>query len=336
MKPRVLFVDDEPKVLNGLRRALKKHAGAWAMAFQPSPEQALRDYASAPCDIVVTDMAMPNLNGIAMVMEMRKLGHATNFIILTGTADLNVAVDAINRADVFRFFTKPCAVEGLAEGIAAGLEDLRLRNPSAARADGEFAEAAGLSSAIGLAALNRLALGVIVVTADGRVVMANKSAGALIAARDGLLMSSGGTLRASSAKDTDDLERHIKAACAGTTGDDTTGLAIDREAAKRPLIALVLPLQDGAGAGRAVIFVADTENQPLPTPDAIARMFGVSRAESRLIHALVGGARLEEAAEQCGVTSSTARSYLKQVFEKTNTRRQAELIKLVLTSPKVY
>jgi len=336
MTPRILFVDDEPKVLSGLRRALKKNAKGWAMAFQADPQQALRDYADAPYDIVVTDMAMPNLNGIALVMEMRKVGHATNFIILTGTADLSVAVDAINRADVFRFFTKPCAGENLAEGIAAGLEDLRLRNPLDMRAGTQSRTSDSLSSALSLAALNRLALGVIVVTGDGRIVMANKSAGALIAARDGLMMSSGETLRASFPRDTDLLRRLIEAACAGTEDADTPGLAIARDGGKRPLIALVLPLQDGGKSGQAAVFVADTENQPLPTPNAIARMFGVSRAESRLVYALIGGARLDEAAEQCGVTSSTARSYLKQVFEKTNTSRQAELIKLVLTSPKIY
>jgi DNA-binding NarL/FixJ family response regulator len=336
MDSRILFVDDEPKVLSGLRRALKKKERAWTMVFQSDPEQALRDYVAAPFDIVVTDMAMPNLNGIALVMEMRKVGHATNFIILTGTADLSVAMDAINHADVFRFFTKPCAAENLAEGIVAGLEDLRLRNPIENRAGVQGRKTDSLSSAIGLAALNRLALGVIVVSADCRIVMTNKAAGALIAARDGLLMSSGETLRASSPKDTDVLRQLIGAACAGTADEETPGLAIVRDADKRPLITLVLPLHDDSESGRAVVFVADTENQPLPAPDAIARMFGLSRAESRLVHALIGGARLDEAAEQCGVTSSTARSYLKQVFEKTNTSRQAELIKLVLTSPKVY
>ncbi len=224
MDSRILFVDDEPKVLGGLRRALKKKAGAWTMDFQSDPEQALRDYAATPYDIVVTDMAMPNLNGIALVLEMRKVGHATNFIILTGTADLSVAVDAINRADVFRFFTKPCAAENLAEGIAAGLEELRLRNPAESAAGMEGRDDADLSSAIGLAALNRLALGVIVVSSDSRVIMANKSAGALIAARDGLMMSSGETLRASSPKDTDALRKLIEAACAGTADEDIPGI----------------------------------------------------------------------------------------------------------------
>lgn len=336
MNPRILFVDDEPSVLNGLRRALKKKAAAWTMVFQSDPEQAVRDHAAAPYDIVVTDMAMPKLNGVAMVMEMRKVGHATNYIMLTGTADLAVAVKAINHADVFRFFTKPCTAENLAEGIAAGLEDLGLRGFDANTPDTQHGDTAGLSSAIGLAALNRLALGVIVVGADSRVIMTNMAAGKLIAARDGLMMSANETLRASTPQDSETLRQLVEAACAGDTNQDTSALALARDSDERPLIALVLPLQDGGRGGRAVVFVADTQNQPLPTPDAIARLFGVSRAESRLVHAMVGGACLNDAAEQCGVTSSTARSYLKQIFEKTGTSRQSELVKLVLTSPKIY
>lgn len=336
MTARILFVDDEPRVLSGLRRALKSRAGAWTMEFRSDPEEALRDYAAAPFDVVVTDMAMPRLNGIELVLAMRKLGRDTNFIILTGTADLSVAVEAINRAEVFRFFSKPCAAEVLAEGIADGLEELRLRVPSAVQGGPEGDNTSALASAIGLAALNRLALGVIVVDADSRIVMTNRSAGALIAAQDGLRMSAGETLRASLPADTDALRRLIAAACAGIADDDAPGLAIARDGDRRPLITLVLPLRDDRGPGRAAVFVADTENQPLPMPEAIGRMFGVSRAEARLIHALVGGARLEEAAAQCGVTPSTARSYLKQVFEKTNTNRQAELIKLILTTPMVY
>ena len=53
------------------------------------------------------------------------------------------------------------------------------------------------------------------------------------------------------------------------------------------------------------------------------------------MHALALGDRLEAAAGRCGVTVSTARTYLKQVFAKTETSRQSELIRLVLTSPNI-
>lgn len=336
MRPRILFVDDEPKILNGLRRALRDHESVWDMAFCADPAQALKDYAAQPYDIVVSDVAMPVVNGLSMVTEMRTAGYPSNFIMLTGTADLQTAVEAINHVEVFRFFTKPCATEALAEGIAAGLEDLRLRNAGGDRESGEAGDMDSISAAIGLAALNRLALGVIVANVDGRVLLANRAGGALLAAQDGLMLASGEMLRAASFDDSADLLRLIRMICDDEGNPDTAGLAIQRPSLKRPLIALVMPLHLKGWSREAVIFVADTEDQPLPTPEAIGKLFGLSRAESRIAHALAQGARIEEAAERCGVTVSTARSYLKQAFEKTNTGRQADLIKLILTSPRVY
>ena len=103
------------------------------------------------------------------------------------------------------------------------------------------------------------------------------------------------------------------------------------------LAILVAPLTLPAASleRKAVIFVADTEKRALPSEDSISRLFGLSRAEARLVRKLAEGLRLEEAAEKCGITPSTARTYLKQCFQKTGTDRQAELVRLILTTPEL-
>lgn len=322
-----MFVDDESKLLAALQRSLRGRAAEWDMTFNPDSRSALISYIANPFDVVVSDLAMPTLDGLSMIIAMKdKSAYPTAYIMLTGTADLNDAVDAINRARVFRFFTKPCAAELLAEGIAAALA---LAAPKADADPGK-----DLSEAIGLAALNRLVLGVIVTDPRGRVLLTNQAGGVMLSERDGLSMSNGEVLRASESAESRALLDMIARVCAAGIEDDAPcGIALSRPSQKRPLIALVTALAADAQNPRAAIYVNDGERSQLPDADEIARLFGLSRSEAALTHALAGGARLEDAAAQAGLTLSTARTYLKQVFAKTDTSRQAELVKLILTAP---
>ena len=330
-RPRLLFVDDEPHVLAGLRRALRGKSSAWDMTFEGDPTAALALYRQERFDVVVSDLSMPGLNGFSLIGQMRALDYESRFIMLTGTADLSAAVKAINEAEVFRFFTKPCAANLLQEGIQAALEDLT------ASVSGQEPHLQEISAAIGLAALNRLALGVLVTDADGRLILANRAGGLMLSERDGISLSANEIVRAAIPKQSEALLALIRDACADAERDQIAGLSLERPSSKRPLIALVtsLNIDNGTAGIRAVIFVADTEKRALPSEDSIGRLFGLSRAESKLVRCLAEGERIEQAAEICGVTTSTARTYLKQIFQKTGTDRQVDLVRLVLTTPEL-
>ena len=73
--------------------------------------------------------------------------------------------------------------------------------------------------------------------------------------------------------------------------------------------------------------------RPEVAPDLVRRLFGLTESESRLASAIASGDSIDGAAESMGVTVSTARTYLKQVFAKTGTSRQGDLVRMVLTSP---
>jgi len=98
---------------------------------------------------------------------------------------------------------------------------------------------------------------------------------------------------------------------------------------------LVSALAEESGPGRAVLFLTDPEVQPNISAPILGELFGLTDSEARLARALAEGSRLDEAAETIGVTVSSARTYLKQVFSKTETNRQAELVQLILTSPAI-
>lgn len=315
-KPRILFVDDEIRVLEGLRRGMHRHAGRWEMDFLTDPRAAVQAMRDDPFDVVVADMKMPGMTGLDMVMAMRETALDAFYIMLTGTADLRTAIDAINRADMFRFFTKPCPSFLLAEGIAEALaaREARLRDQAAT---------------MGEAALNRLPVGVIVLDAEGRILFMNRRGAALCAAEDGLALAAAKRCRASSPSDTAALNAAISHAL---ERGETTALAIGRPSLKRPLSVLVAA---DAGEPQATLYISDPDDLPLVPPDQVARLLDITPAEARLAHSLALGHSLEDAAGLSGVTVSTARSYLKQVFGKTGTTRQAELVKLVLGLPAV-
>ena len=331
-----MFVDDEPRVLEGLRRSLRRYADAWDMIFVSEPVAALKGFEAHACDVVVSDLAMPGMNGLDLILKMKQRSNECAFIMLTGTADLPTAVSAINEARVFRFYTKPCPAALLAEGISAALADASdqdagagSKSPQGARTD--------LTASIGLAALNRVAFGVVVVDAAARVLLANRSGGAILSERDGLFLGPGEVLRASASTETEQLHALVRSASGGENSDhEATGLSIDRPSGKRPLSVLLCGAPETGTGERGpltILFVADPERQPLPTAEAIGKLFDLTPSESKLVQALTQGLTVEEAAARCGFTLSTARTYLKQVFGKPGTRRQPELVKLILTSP---
>jgi len=119
----VLFVDDEPHVLGGLRDALRKYP--FDILTATGGAQALTLLDSYAVDAVVSDERMPGMTGSEFLSIVRQNHPQTIRIILTGQASLAAAIRAINEGEVYRFLTKPCAAEDLAITI---LRAVQLRN----------------------------------------------------------------------------------------------------------------------------------------------------------------------------------------------------------------
>ena len=117
--PSVLFVDDEPRVLDGLRNALRKWRRKWDMDFVPGPEEGLRQLARRPYDVIVTDMRMPGMDGASFLEEARRRHGDTVRVVLSGYAESEAAMRAVSVAH--QFVMKPCAPEVLVDVIARAI-----------------------------------------------------------------------------------------------------------------------------------------------------------------------------------------------------------------------
>jgi HD-like signal output (HDOD) protein len=113
---RLLFVDDEPNVLRGLHRMLHSMQGEWDTAFATSGQEALEMMSSSPFDVVVTDMRMPGMDGLALLEEVRRLYPQMVRIVLSGHADKDALLRSVG--PIHQFLTKPCEPEALLAAVA--------------------------------------------------------------------------------------------------------------------------------------------------------------------------------------------------------------------------
>lgn len=121
---RVLCVDDEPNVLEGLRRTLRgQYCVATAVGGAAGLEVLDRE---RPFAVVISDLRMPEMDGVAFLSRVRQRSPDTVRILLTGQADLDAAIAAVNEGRIFRFLSKPCAQPVLLQALAAASEQYRL------------------------------------------------------------------------------------------------------------------------------------------------------------------------------------------------------------------
>ena len=129
MAKRVLFVDDEPMVLTGLKRSLRSLRAEWEMVFAAGGKEALAAMDRQAFDIIVTDMRMPGMDGAQLLQEVQKRSPQTLRMVLSGQSDRETILRSVNPAH--QFISKPCEGEELKSRLtrAFALKDL-LQNPS--------------------------------------------------------------------------------------------------------------------------------------------------------------------------------------------------------------
>jgi CheY-like chemotaxis protein len=122
--PRILCVDDEPRVLEGIQRTLgldfdvvTATGGAEALELMKS---------SGPFAVTVSDMRMPGMDGAAYLKQAAELSPNCVRMLLTGHADMEAAIKAVNEGRLFRFLTKPCAPEALKQSVDDAVAQHRL------------------------------------------------------------------------------------------------------------------------------------------------------------------------------------------------------------------
>jgi len=186
--------------------------------------------------------------------------------------------------------------------------------------------------------IDRLPSGVILLDKDSRAVLTNRSADQILALEDGIRLDRGRPRLDDPQQDRAFQQLVADALQTSAQRGRSYGgtLSVVRPSGRRSYATMVGPLlapPPGTNLGEAVaiLFVADPEGSQISTTEVLEGLYDLTPAEADLLRLLAEGHSLEEVADQRGVTMNTARSQLKQVFAKTDTRRQGELVRLVLT-----
>lgn len=189
--------------------------------------------------------------------------------------------------------------------------------------------------------LDVLPTGVILLDTEGEVLQTNRRAAELLRADDGLGLE-GAFLRAANPIVTRALQRIVTRAT--TAGSDETHeagnvLLLPRPSGQRRLEVLVVSIDSDAArlfaptCPAAVVFVGDPERGPVLHGDKLRKCYDLTQVEARVALDLAQGETIREIAGRLGVKTNTVRWHVKQILAKTGTRRQAELVRLLLISP---
>jgi response regulator RpfG family c-di-GMP phosphodiesterase len=124
VRPRVLLVDDEQRIVQGLERTLRREFDIVTALSGAAGLAAIA--AAGPFAVIVSDMRMPEMNGAVFLTIARTIAPDAVRILLTGQADWDTAISAVNDGQIFRFLTKPCQPDILVAAISTAAEQHRL------------------------------------------------------------------------------------------------------------------------------------------------------------------------------------------------------------------
>ncbi len=189
--------------------------------------------------------------------------------------------------------------------------------------------------------LDAVPFGVILVDAKARVLEANAPAQEMLREADGISVTAT-TLRATTSSESSALARCVgEAARTGSAEGVESGgqLRLSRPSLKRDYEVLISPiarrafLDQGIGTPAAIVIITDPEHHAEPPHERLQRLYGLSPAEAWVAWGIASGKRQTELAAERGISPETVRTYLRRARDKTDVRRTADLVRLILTGP---
>jgi DNA-binding CsgD family transcriptional regulator/PAS domain-containing protein len=225
------------------------------------------------------------------------------------------------------------------ESELALLRDLLPKMQRGFRAGQAFRKAQNIER-VAMEALDAMPMGIVLLSGSGGVVGANLAARRIIDSGEVLSIVEGGLwvdwgwrklrFRDLISREGDRGRRN--------RAEEVPAFSVPRSPGQKPLSILVVPVgeedtPEAEDKPVAIVFVGDPDRPVEIDPARICQIYGLSRAEARVVALLARGYRLDQVAEALGVAYETVRKHLKQVFGKTGTARQAELVRLLVTGP---
>ena len=185
-----------------------------------------------------------------------------------------------------------------------------------------------------LVAMNALNLGILIVDRESRITFANDCATELLRSLRAPCTRTSRTQ--DSLHDAGAFDKGLRDAISGGDGRADGFIALNN-AGDNSLTVQIIPYGSGdpaeAGASGSILFVSDASTKPNFDLGPAAKLYGLTPAELRLLEALLEGEKVGNYARRCGVTQNTIKGHLAQLFRKTQTGRQSELVLRILANP---
>lgn len=191
----------------------------------------------------------------------------------------------------------------------------------------------------GLEALNLLNVGLAVTNASGQILTMNKSFEQILAAHDGLELTSAGVLQIQegSTSPFDELIERVQANTATGKSKHAAAIAVARPSGHRPLTLYIRPTKPttasrGTVAPSALVFVMDPELSIEAAEAELQQLYGLTQTEARVANLLMEGKTLDECCQELAIRRSTGRTHVQHLFEKVGVQRQSELVSVLWKS----
>jgi ActR/RegA family two-component response regulator len=126
MNKRVLFIDDDENILASFKRNLRQDFSIDTVSSPEAGLEILKNSAANPYAVLVSDLKMPKISGTDLLKKAKDICPLTVRIMLTGYADIDTAINAVNEGNIFRFLTKPCSIDLLKHTLNTCAEQYNL------------------------------------------------------------------------------------------------------------------------------------------------------------------------------------------------------------------
>jgi DNA-binding response OmpR family regulator/DNA-binding CsgD family transcriptional regulator len=335
----ILCIEDEDDLRSDLAEELT--AADYNVLQAANGSEALSVLEQNRPDLVLCDITMPGLGGYDVLRAMREQGELADvpFIFLTALADRNDVLVG-KQAGADDYLVKPIDYEILLATVAARLNQVeRVKSGAVQRAEEAWQEILKSSRGRTVDALykatfafDRFLVGVVIVDENGTVKLTNKEAERILAENDGLDVSHD-VLNGAVPKQNAKLHEAIQKAFQQEFQDEI--VSFPRLSGGRPYLVLI-PGQRFSPKERPeaiVLLVIDTEQRTKVSGDTLVRLYNLTPSETRVALMLIDGKRLDQIAEELDVAQTTVVFHLKNLFRKTDTNRQADLIRVLLSVP---
>ncbi|MBD3894788.1 response regulator [Halomonas sp. ML-15] len=340
--PLILCAEDHHELRRDICEELKE--AGYGVIEAADGDQAMQQLESAVPDLILCDINMPGHDGYRILEDIRQRRPDladTPFVFLTALSEPRDIVDG-KRLGADDYLVKPVDFDLLLVTIGARLRQVRRMRHKAHEELDELRQAMAQlrheisQQAFGAAtrALDLVAPGMVLLDHDGKRLFANRQAQQLVCEQNGLRLDD--SLMALGKRDSRALKKILDASLAASqAGEDTTRcLRLPRPGERRDLLLLAcsLPHPDMAmvTAPSVVVMLADPEHRGKLSQQMLASLFGLTPGEARIAVALAEGWRTDEIAERLSIATTTVAFHLRNLFQKTDTHRQADLIALLL------